>query len=241
MSDIASPYSAMSAEQAEEALSRMTVPEIFATFSSMVEPDFMPRIPVFVKEGYDIILFQTRAPGTIPAKLQISADYKVECMVRFGTHKRINYSKDVYLMLMFFKPKLRVGIAEFDGPNCKASDELHAFRPLVDFRASNQAQYYPVHLIEWSPHNKANIAGIPPGTAHFADHDSKDAYHAMQLEQKGKRMHWDVPSTKTHAEMTFISSLSAANKAKLHPLHGSLPGFGMDTHALLAPITLYGG
>ena len=106
MSDIASLYSAMSAEQAEEALSRMTVSELFAKFSSMAEPDFMPRIPVFVKEGYDIIPFQTRAPGTVPAKLQISADYKVECKLRSGTHKRISHSKDVYLMLMFFKPKL---------------------------------------------------------------------------------------------------------------------------------------
>ena len=76
MSNTSRPYSAMSAEQAEEALSRMTVPELFAKFSSMVEPDFMPRIPVFIKEGYDIIPFQTRAPGTVPAKLQISADYK---------------------------------------------------------------------------------------------------------------------------------------------------------------------
>ena len=67
----------------------MTVPELFAKFSSMVEPGFMPRIPVFIKEWYDIIPFQTRAPGTVPAKLQISADYKVECMVRSGTHKRI--------------------------------------------------------------------------------------------------------------------------------------------------------
>ena len=52
MSGIASPYSAMSAEQAEEALSRMTISELFAKISSMVEPDFMPRIPVFGKEGY---------------------------------------------------------------------------------------------------------------------------------------------------------------------------------------------
>ena len=51
MSDISSPYSAMSPEQAEEALSRMAVPELFAKFSTMVEPNFMPRIPVFIKEG----------------------------------------------------------------------------------------------------------------------------------------------------------------------------------------------
>ena len=36
-------------------------------------------------------------------------------------------------MLMFFKPKLRVEVAEFGGPNWKAGDELHALRPLADF------------------------------------------------------------------------------------------------------------
>ena len=126
MSDIACPYPAMSAEQAEEALSRMAVLELFAKNSSMVELGFVPRIPVFVEEGYDIIPFQTRAPGAVPAKLQISADYKVEFMARSGTYKRISYSKDVYLMLIFFKPKLQVEVAEFDGPNWKAGDELLA-------------------------------------------------------------------------------------------------------------------
>ena len=65
---------------------------------------------------------------------------------------------------------------------------MHALRPLVDYRASNSAQYYPPWLVEWSPNNKLNIAAIPPGTTHWADHDSHDAYHAMQLEVVGKRM-----------------------------------------------------
>ena len=34
-------------------------------------------------------------------------------------------------MLMFFKPKLRVEIAEFGGPSCKAGDELHALRAIL--------------------------------------------------------------------------------------------------------------
>jgi len=154
----------------------------------MVKPDFMPRIPILVKEGHDILPFQTRAPGTVPPKLQISADYKVEQMIRAGTHKRIPYSKDIWLMLMFFKPKLRSEIAEFDGPNWKSGDVLEALRPLVDYRASNAAQYYHPWLIEWSPNNKLNIASIPPNTTHWADHDSKDAYHAMLIQEAGKRM-----------------------------------------------------
>ena len=188
VSAIASPYWEMTAQQAEAALSVLTVPEIFAKFSSMVKPDFMPRIPILVKEGHDILPFQTRAPGVVPPKLQISADYKVEQMIRSGTHKRIPYSKDIWIMLMFFKPKLRSEIAEFDGPNWKTGDLLEALRPLVDYRASNAAQYYHPWLIEWSPNNKLNIASIPPNTTHWADHDSKDAYHAMLIQEAGKRM-----------------------------------------------------
>ena len=188
VSTIASPYWQMTAQQAESALSVLTIPEMFAQFSSMVKADFMPRIPILVKEGHDILPFQTRAPGAVPPKLQISADYKVEQMVREGTHKRIAYSKDIWIMLLFWKPKLRSETAEFDGPNWKAGDQLEALRPLVDYRASNAAQYYHPWLIEWSPNNKLNIASIPPDTTHWADHDSKDAYHAMLLEEKGKRM-----------------------------------------------------
>ena len=69
------------------ALSLLSTPEMFALFSGMVAPDFMPKIPIFIKEGHGIIPFQTRAPGTVPARLQSSADYKVACMLRAGTHK----------------------------------------------------------------------------------------------------------------------------------------------------------
>ena len=142
-------------------------------------------------------------------------------------------------MLTFFKPQLRVGVAEFDGPNWKAGDELRALRSLVDFRASNQARYYPVHLIEWSPQNKAIIAGIPPGTTHFADHDSKDAYHAMQLERKGNSMgcskYKDSRGNDVYLEPRCYQQGQDLSVARF------FPWFGMDTHALLAPITLYGG
>ena len=90
---------------------------MFALFSSMVAPDFMPRIPTFVKKGHDVIPFQTRAPGTVPAKLQVSADYKVACMLRDGTHKVRDYDRDIWIMLLFWKSKFRPVIAEFDGPN----------------------------------------------------------------------------------------------------------------------------
>ena len=188
LSDVTISYAHMTAEEAELRLSTLTVPEMFAKFSSMVEPDFMPRIPIFVKEGYDVIPYQTRAPGSVPPKLQISADYRVEQMIRAGTHKRIPYSKDIWIMLMFFKPKLRTEIAEFDGPHWKAGDEMHSLRPLVDYRPSNSAQYYPTWLVEWSPNNRLNIATVPPGTTHWCDHDSTDAFHAMLLMAAGKRM-----------------------------------------------------
>ena len=109
-------------------------------------------------------------------------------MIRAGTHKRIPYSKDIWIMLMFFKPKLRTEIAEFDGPHWKAGDEMHSLRPLVDYRPSNSAQYYPTWLVEWSPNNRLNIATVPPGTTHWCDHDSTDAFHAMLLMAAGKRM-----------------------------------------------------
>ena len=182
------PLCAMPPRECQQALSMLTAPELFALFSSMVKPDFMPRIPIFVKKGHGIIPFQTRAPGTVPAKLQVSADYQVARMLRAGTHKVIDYSPDIWLMLLFWKSKLRSVTAEFDGPNWKKGDELIAVRPLVDFRASNAAQYYPPWLIEWAPDNRYNIGLIPPGTIHFADHDSSDAYHSMKCTEEAKRM-----------------------------------------------------
>ena len=182
------PLCAMPPRECQQALSMLTAPELFALFSSMVKPDFMPRIPIFVKKGHGIIPFQTRAPGTVPAKLQVSADYQVARMLRAGTHKVIDYSPDIWLMLLFWKSKLRSVTAEFDGPNWKKGDELIAVRPLVDFRASNAAQYYPPWLIEWAPDNRYNIGLIPPGTTHFADHDSSDAYHSMKCTEEAKRM-----------------------------------------------------
>ena len=71
-------------------VSLLTAPEMFALLSTMVEPDFMPRIPTFVKEGHGIIPCQTRAPGTVTVKLQASADYKVACMLREGVSIYLN-------------------------------------------------------------------------------------------------------------------------------------------------------
>ena len=67
------PRYTMSPEDCQMTLSLLTAPEMFALLSTMIEPDFMPRIPIFVKEGRGIIPFQTRAPGTVPVKLQASA------------------------------------------------------------------------------------------------------------------------------------------------------------------------
>ena len=182
------PLYAMSPKDCQMALSLLSAPEMFAQFSGMVAPDFMPKIPIFVKEGHGIIPFQTRAPGTVPARLQSSADYKVACMLRAGTHKVRQYSPKIWIMLLFMKSKHRPVIAEFDGPTWKKGDELVAVRPLVDFRPSNQAQYYPPWLIEWAPDNRYNIMMIPPGTAWFADHDCSDAYHSMKCSDKAKDM-----------------------------------------------------
>jgi hypothetical protein len=169
-------------------LSLLTAPEMFALLSTMVEPDFMPRIPIFVKEGHGIIPFQTRAPGTVPVKLHAPADYKVACMLREGTHKLREYDPNIWIMLLFWKSKHRPITAEFDGPNWKAGEELVALRPLVDFRPSNAAQYYPPWLIEWAPDDKENMFAIPPGTTHFADHDCSDAYHSMKCSKAAKNM-----------------------------------------------------
>lgn len=184
----AQSLASMTPLEAQRVLSLLPNHEMFALFSGMVAPDFMPKVPIFVKPGHGVIPFQTRAPGTVPAKLQISADYKVACMLREGTHRVIPYHKDLWIMLLFFKSKCRSVTAEFDGPNWKKGDELTALRPLVDFRPSNAAQFYPPWLIEWSPDNAWNIMMFPPGVTHLADHDSSDAYHAMQCADDAKAM-----------------------------------------------------
>ena len=92
---------AMPAQDCQIALSLLTAPEMFARFSAMVEPDFTTKIPIFIRDGHGIILFETRAPGTVPVKLQASADYKVAGMVREGTHKVRAYDPKIWLMLLF--------------------------------------------------------------------------------------------------------------------------------------------
>ena len=77
------------------ALSLLTAPDVFARFSAMAEPDFMPKIPISINDGHGIIPFQTRAPRTVPVKLQASVDYKVACMVREGTHEVRAYDRKI--------------------------------------------------------------------------------------------------------------------------------------------------
>ena len=77
------------------ALSLLTAPDMFARFSAMVERDFMPKIPIFIRDVHGIISFQTRAPGTVPMKRQASADYKAACMIRDGTHKARSYDPKI--------------------------------------------------------------------------------------------------------------------------------------------------
>ena len=81
------PLYAMSAQDCQMALSLLTAPDMFARFSARVEPDSISKIPIIIRDCHGIIPFQTRAPGTMPMKLQASADYKVACMIRDGTHK----------------------------------------------------------------------------------------------------------------------------------------------------------
>ena len=124
-------------------------------------------------------------------------------------------------MLLFFKPKLQSEYAEFDGPHWTIGDELQALRPLVDYRPSNSAQYYPPWLVEWSPNNKLNIAAIPPGIRYWADHDSTDAYHAMQLEEKGKKMscskYRDADGNDVYLEPQCCSQGQASSAAWFSP------------------------
>ena len=98
-------------------LSLLTSPETFTLLSTMAELDFMPRIPIFIKEGHGIVPFQTRSPGTVPVKLQASADYKVARMLREGTHKVREYDPEIWIMLLFWKYKHRPITAVFDGPD----------------------------------------------------------------------------------------------------------------------------
>ena len=69
-------------------------------------------------------LTSSSQPGTVPVKLQISAYYKVACMIRSGTHKRIPYDRDIWITLLFMKDEGRTEIAECDGPNWSKDDTM---------------------------------------------------------------------------------------------------------------------
>ena len=92
--------------------------------------------------------------------------------------------------MLFFQPKGRTVVAEFDGELFKCGDVLQAVRPLKDMRAVNAAtaNCVPKQWGEHSPGRMVANESIPKGTTHFKKHDSSNAYHSVVLTSEAADM-----------------------------------------------------
>jgi len=142
----------------------------------------MPELDLIVNDQ-NTIPFQVPHPCDVPAFLAASAEYAMELMLRDGTHQKVGYKPCYWICMLFFQPKGRKVIAEFDGELFRKGDELEALRPLKDQRPVNAAtvKCVPKQWGEHSPDRSTVFEMVPVDTTHFKKYDAKDAYHTVEL------------------------------------------------------------
>jgi hypothetical protein len=142
----------------------------------------MPELDLIVN-ATETIPSQVQHPCDVPAHLAASAEYAIALMQQDGTHEKVEYKPSYWICMLFFQPKGRTVVAEFDGVLFKKGDVLQAVRPLKDMRVPNNAtsNCVPVQWADWSPDRSTAHESIPPGTTHFKKHDSSNAYHSVVL------------------------------------------------------------
>ena len=128
--------------------------------------------------------YQTEAPGFTKSGLGPSCDYCIDLAIRDGTHKEVEWTKDLWICLLFFQRKKdRTVIAEFDGVSYKKGDKLWQMRPLRDYTKLNScmATRIPNFWREFCPTVEAIRAVFPNWCCYMAVHDCKNAFHSVQL------------------------------------------------------------
>jgi hypothetical protein len=152
-----------------------------------------------VLNRHETLAYKVPHACDVPALLASSAAYQIALMVRKDRRGRQSHdmppaiTQDMWVCMLFFSPKGRKVIAEFDDPYFnlyEKGDELEALRPLKNQKPVNAAcaENLPSHWAEYSPDRMTEYRKIPHGTKFFKKHDVHDAYHAVDLHDDSKNL-----------------------------------------------------
>ena len=129
--------------------------------------------------------FQTSAPGFTKSGLGPSCDYCIDLAIRDGSHKEVEWSADLWIVLLFFQKKGRTVVAEFDGATYKKGDALQALRPLCDYQVLNSAiaAKIPAYWKEFCPTVEGMRSLFPWWCTMLCVHDCANAFHSVLLSE----------------------------------------------------------
>ena len=133
---------------------------------------------------------QTSAPGWTKPGLGPSCDYCIDSAVKAGTHVIVELASDMWVCLCFFKDKGRTVVADFDGESYSKGEELHAMRPLRDYRTINSAviKGIPAQWVEHGPTVEHIRSLFPKGCIGFICYDSESAYHSAMIHPDSRKL-----------------------------------------------------
>lgn len=133
--------------------------------------------------------FQTSAPGFTKSGLGPSCDYCIDLAIRDGSHKEVEWSADLWIVLLFFQKKGRTVVAEFDGATYKKGDILQAMRPLRDYQVLNSAiaAKIPAYWKEFCPTVEGMRSLFPWWCTMLCVHDCANAFHSVLLTEGSKK------------------------------------------------------
>lgn len=144
----------------------------------------MPKLDLLsMMADQETARYQTRAPGYTKTGLGPSCDYCIDCAIRDGSHQDVEWSREYWIVLLFFQKKGRKIIAEFDGITYKKGDELEAMRPLRNYTSLNSAiaNGIPKWWREFCPVAEDIRSQMPVGCVGMATYDAKNAFHSVRI------------------------------------------------------------
>jgi len=145
----------------------------------------MPKLDP-VPNQCETLNYQVEHECDVPAHLAASAEYCMALMCKDGSHEKVEWKHNYWIVMLFFQPKGRKVIAEFDGQLFKRGDELEALRPLKDLRSVNTAtsDCVPIHWSDWSPDRMLVCRAVPEDTTRFKPYDAQTAYHSVETSER---------------------------------------------------------
>jgi hypothetical protein len=160
-------------------------------FDAKAQKLVMPLLNIHdMLNGAQTVPYRTSAPGWTKPGLGPSCDYCIDMCIKARTHVMVELEADMWVCLCFFSDKGRVVVADFDGESYSKGDELHAMRPLRDYRAVNAAviKGIPKQWVEHGPTIEHVRSVFPEGCIGFICYDSEQAYHSAMMHPDSQKL-----------------------------------------------------